>query len=254
MEFLHTLLAILWNAFTQTLGIALAFFGIMLLLGLMMYLLARFTRNLFAKSLGPRAELFITAWVGTPVHEMGHAVFCLIFGHRITKVRLFTPNSRDGSLGMVEHTYNRRNLYQRAGGFFIGAGPVIFGSLVILALLYLLVPNGHLIAGSSGRNAALLQQEGISIVQYSGMVLSEFGNLVRMLFSQTNLSSWQFWIFLYLVLAIASHMELSPPDISQMLNGLLVILMLIFAVSLFYAVFFPSAGNFLYAATPFIGS
>ncbi len=34
---------------------------------------ARFSRTTFAKSIGPKAEIFITAWIGTPIHELGHA-------------------------------------------------------------------------------------------------------------------------------------------------------------------------------------
>ena len=48
-------------------------------------------------------------------------------------MQLFRPG-RDGTLGYVEHAYNRRSLYQSVGNFFIGTGPIWFGS----ALVYLL--------------------------------------------------------------------------------------------------------------------
>lgn len=250
MEIINKIILIFWDAIVSTFDITVAYFGIMLLLGLLMYLLARYTRNLYAKTLGNRAEMYITAWIGTPVHEIGHAFFCLIFGHRITKIRLFTPNARDGSLGSVEHAYNRKNLYQRAGSFFIGAGPVIFGSLVILILLYLLIPNGNLIIDQLRLDASTLHREGITLPQYAGQVTGSFFGMLGMLFTAENMQTWQFWIFMYLVMAIAAHMELSPPDIKEMWGGLLVMIILIFAVSLVYAVFIPSARSFLYAAVP----
>ncbi len=250
MDLISKISGIILQALVSSFDILAACFGLLLLLGLLLYLLARSSRNLFAKTLGPRAELYFSAWIGTPVHELGHAFFCVIFRHRITRVRLFTPNARDGSLGSVEHSYNRKNLYQRAGSFFIGAGPVIFGALVILALLHLLLPNGQLVAGQLHTDAAILKQDGLGIWQYTGAIVSGFANVVALLFTSTNLASWQFWIFLYLVMAVASHMELSPPDIRQMLNGLWVIVVLVFLVSLVYAIFFPDVRNFLYAGVP----
>ena len=66
--------------------------------------------------------------IGTPIHELGHAVMCLLFGHKIQKLVLWQPHHTDGAFGYVKHSYNARNLYQRMGTLFIGVGlNFIFG-------------------------------------------------------------------------------------------------------------------------------
>nr|NQU91626.1 hypothetical protein [Bacteroidota bacterium] len=247
---MNWIINILWDTTVATFDIVVVCFGGLFLLGLLLYLLARYTRNLFAKTLGIRAELFISAWIGTPVHELGHAFFCVIFGHRITKIRMFDPNAGDGSLGSVEHSYNPVNFYQRAGSFFIGAGPIIFGSLVILILMYLLLPNSYSALQQFKADSSFLNLDGIGVVQYFGMISSGFSSVLRLLFSAENMGNWQFWVFLYLVMAIASHMELSPADLKGMMSGFMVILLLIFLVSLIYAIFIPGTVSFLYATVP----
>ena len=74
------------------------------------------------------------AWLGTPIHELGHALFCVIFRHRITKIEFFKPDPVSGTLGYVEHKWNRHNLWQVLGNFFIGVGPVILGCAVLFAV------------------------------------------------------------------------------------------------------------------------
>ena len=41
----------------------------------------------------------------------------------------------------VSHRYNDRNLYEKAGNFFIGIGPMISGTLFIILSFKLLLPN-----------------------------------------------------------------------------------------------------------------
>ena len=46
-------------------------------------------RTLFVRMLGGgagRGVLLATSIIGTPVHEMGHALTCLLFGHAITDI------------------------------------------------------------------------------------------------------------------------------------------------------------------------
>ena len=82
-----------------------------------------------------RGIIYATSIIGTPVHEMGHASMCVIFGHKIKKICLWNPKNRDGTLGYVEHSYNRKNLYQRLGNMFIGMGPIFSGLLFVFLVM-----------------------------------------------------------------------------------------------------------------------
>lgn len=101
-----------------------------------------FCSHLFAKLLGRGSgRVFdVTSLVGTPVHELGHAVMCPLFAHRIRRIRLWTPKPDDGVYGFVEHTYNRKNLWARLGNLFIALGPLFSGLGVMVLMLWLCFP------------------------------------------------------------------------------------------------------------------
>ncbi len=253
MDFVDKIIPFLTGSLLLTMEISLRLFGGMFVAGLLLYLLARFTRNLFAQTFGYRTEIFVTAWIGTPVHELGHAFFCLLFGHKITKIKLFSPNAKDGSLGSVEHSYNPRNIYQRIGNFFIGAGPLIFGSTIIFLLIWFLMPNGNAIINMQdfGKPSISFDQDGI--VQFFKNVWSETIAIIPLIFSGANIGLWQFWLFMYLSLAISAHIELSPPDLKLMWGGFFIILLLIFIFNVIYLLFFADYSNILLKGTALFG-
>jgi hypothetical protein len=176
--------------------------------------------------------LGLFGWLGTIIHELGHAIFCLIFRHKITKMKLFDPDPETGTLGYVQHTYEPSSLYQMAGNFFIGIGPILLGSALIYLLLYFLLglnPFSFVInTGLSGSNiyswstmAQLLQNLGTSLT-----------TLVSGIFSLNNLSSWQLYVFIYLTFTIGSSINLSPSDFKGAFKGLGIILLVIFIFNL----------------------
>jgi hypothetical protein len=77
------------------------------------------------------------------IHELSHALFCIIFGHKIQEMKLFSPEN-DGTLGYVNHSYNPKNPYQQIGNFFIGTGPIWGGVLLLYVASYFLLPEGIL--------------------------------------------------------------------------------------------------------------
>ena len=67
----------------------------------------------------------VTGFIGTPVHELSHALMCVLFGHTITKMKLVNADRRSKTLGYVEHTYYKTNLYHQIGNYFIGISPIL---------------------------------------------------------------------------------------------------------------------------------
>ncbi len=252
METVSKIWDVIWNNIVLTFGIAFSMFGLFFILGMLLYLFSRFSRTTFAKAMGPRAEVFFTAWIGAPVHELGHAFFCLIFGHKITNIKLFTPNSKDGTLGMVEHSYNKKNLYHQIGNFFIGVGPIIFGSLIILGLLYYLMPGGKQIISMLQAKSYAIHQAESGLIAYLTMIFEGLWTVGKSLFSAENIHNWQFWVFLFITMSIAGHMELSPADLKQMGVGFIFIFIIMFVITLVFNLIFSSATNVLLYTVPWI--
>ena len=154
-----------------------------------MQLLSNSIRNSLAKILGIQGYIYLTC-PGVMVHEIGHALFCVIFRHKIVEMKLFSPEE-DGTLGYVNHSYNPNSFYQRIGNFFIGTGPIWFGIVVLCFVSWMLLPNEM-----------------------------NIGNF----FSADFWGRWQSYIWLYLALTIASHIALSPPDLKGAADGGITIL------------------------------
>lgn len=207
--------------------------GLLFIFGLLLYLFARFTRITYVKSVGQKMDIIFTGWIGTPVHELGHAIFCILFRHKIVEIKLYSPNSEDGTLGYVNHSYNPNSTFQKIGNFFIGVGPIIFGALVLYAIFYYLVPN-------KSEVFVYIESQSQTLVnsvrgEYAGVLASIWGTTKATLgglFKAANFSDYKFWIFLYLAISISSHMQLSPPDIKGAKGGLISLLIFFLVLNL----------------------
>ena len=166
--------------------------------------------------------------IGTPVHELSHAAMCLVFGHKIKKIKLFGIDKRNGTLGYVQHSFNPRNLWQRIGNFFIGIAPVLAGSGVLLLLLRLFLPATFTRVLILLANTADGSLNIASFAQLGRTVLGLF----ELLFAPDRLHSWKLWVFLVLATTIAIHMDLSVADIKGGWNGLLFYVAALLAVDI----------------------
>ena len=187
-------------------------------------LLIALCRKAFCQIVGDKGTkiLLITGVVGTPIHELGHALMCIIFGHKVVEMKLYQPDSKDGTLGYVNHRYNEKNIFHQIGNFFIGIAPILCGSGVLLLLMYLLVPDVYTEVTAELQFIALLSTDFFDLSTYAGY-LDLFWEVVLDVFDFTNSANILWWIFVVLALSISSHMELSIEDIKGGLRGFIYI-------------------------------
>ena len=196
-------------AFISYLGNSLLYAISLLLMGLFSWIIIAFLFQLVSNSLrkslagifGQKGYIYLTA-PGVAVHELSHAFFCPIFRHKITKLVLFSPEE-DGTLGYVNHTYDPKSYYQRAGNFFIGTGPVWGGIFILFLLSKLLLPA--------------------EMLPFSDSHTDNFFAFLRGLLSAKLWKSWTFYLWLYIALTVGSHITLSKPDLTGAKDGLLML-------------------------------
>ena len=210
--------------------------GVFLLPGLVLAFILNYESGFVQRrallTLGRGWYLGLFGWLGTIVHELGHAIFCLIFGHKITAIKLFDPDPATGILGYVEHSYNSKSLYQLVGNFFIGVGPILLGTAIIYLLSYLLLGLNPFQLAANFNSVSSPIYSWDALAQIVQVLWTSSTSLLRDLFSWHNLSTWQLYVFIYLVFAIGSSITLSPPDIKGALKGFWIILILIFIFNL----------------------
>ena len=213
-------------------------FGFLILYGM----LISFFNNCFYSACGDKARPIVklTGYVGIPVHELSHALMCLLFGHYIKKIELFNHKKRAKILGYVEHTYYRDNPYHQLGNFFIGVSPILAGGGAILLFVRLLVPS--LFENMTGEIAKIAStlSGGFSGEFFSSLAAGA-GRITADIFSPQSLSNPLYWLCLVLVFAVAIHMETSWSDIRSGARGLLVLAVLFLAADIVLGLLFPSA-------------
>ena len=198
--------------------------GVILLCGLTVELCATVFSRLIGRGSG--AVFDLTAVIGTPVHELGHAAMCLLFAHRIERVRLWSPRARNGMYGFVEHSYNRRNLWARLGNLLIGVGPIFSGLGVTVFTLWLCFPtqwNAHLSA-----SAALLEAS-----PAPAQVLRQSLSLLASLPSAFQADWLRSLVGLLVILSVCLHIRLSWQDIKGSAGAVPLYLALCAILSLF---------------------
>ena len=188
-----------------------SFVGFVFIVGFLISILNRVFYSLTGHK---RWVVYATGFIGTPIHELSHAAMCIVFGHRITEIKLFQIGSEDGTLGYVKHSSNPRNLYQRMGQYFIGVAPIFVGSVVLyFAMMYFLPETYNKInltffklKASSG-SFALFEKFG-----------DTFLDLVRSILGEFPMSALG-WVFIILSMCIALHMNLSHADLKGAISA-----------------------------------
>ncbi len=213
-----TTLVFIKDLVIATLGQMASLFAGVFVFGLLIHFISQLTFKSLERTFGTKGVYFV-AWLGTPIHELGHALFCIIFLHRIVDIKFFKPDPVTGTLGYVSHTWNKGNPWAVLGNFFIGIGPVLLGCAVLFATFYFLIPHS-----SQVWDAIIFKVGEIGESQSFGSFWTVFQSsslsLVKIIFTLSNLATWQFWVFVYLSICVASNIRLSLSDIKGSLSGL----------------------------------
>ena len=224
-QFLNYLLNVLQATFNQLFIL----FGPLLILVVLLNLSAIFTARLSVRFWGRNLFLYGFGWLGCSVHELSHAFFALIFGHKISEVVLFEPNSNGESLGHVSHSYNKSSIYQKTGNFFIGISPLLFGGIVLF-LCVLLLYRFDVTTLSTFRisphvltDLSLLKQIGLNI--WNSLI--SFSSIV---FMGSAAVWWKSALLIYILYSVGSSMTLSKSDVGSAISGFLwlIIIFLVF--------------------------
>lgn len=230
-EIILNILGYLWNVIFSTFMQLLVLLGPLLFLAFLMNFSASKNENLSYRVFGQKVYLYVFAWLGTAIHELGHALFALLFRHKITEMELFSPNSKEGSLGHVNHSYDPNSIYQNIGNFFIGIGPVISGSLFLYIISFLLF-------GFSLSNTQQVDFHSISLTNLDGILNLFSGiyenviNYLKYIFIGEESSWWKIILLFYLLYSVGSSITLSGSDIKSGIKGFIYFLVVLFFFNL----------------------
>ncbi len=207
-------------------------FGPLLLLAFFMNFISGTNEKLSVNTIGNKAYLFLFGWLGTSIHELGHALFAIIFGHKIDEMKLFAPDPKTKTLGYVKHSYNPKNIYHQIGNFFIGIGPILMCCLALYLISFLLFRIK--INDLSSLTISTETIKSISSIKLAGLSVWEgFKTYYFEVIHGENSKWWKIVILVYCIFSIGSSITLSKSDIITFKDGLLVIIVLIVIFNLF---------------------
>ena len=81
--------------------------GVIIVIGFLLGYLESLTRMYWSRAFG-RKGFLLTAWIGVPIHELGHAIMCVLFRHKIVATQFFPTDTSQGALGYIQHQYNQK--------------------------------------------------------------------------------------------------------------------------------------------------
>lgn len=179
--------------------------GTVCLCGLIVAMCESLFKRLLGGGMG-NGVILITSIIGTPVHESGHAIMCLLFGHKISKMSLWNPKAKDGTLGYVTHSYDPHNIYHRFGNLFIALGPIFSGLAVMTLMLVIAFPQTL----SDYLSAAAVwvdNGDGSMLIWIEGM------KMIPRMFAENSVELWLKILAVLVMLSVSLHITLSPADI-----------------------------------------
>ena len=202
--------------------------GILITVGFLLGWIESVSNRWAYQALG-KPGILLTSCIGTPIHESGHALMCLLFGHKINSIKFFDMNPQDSTLGYVNHSFNKHNLYQVIGNLFISLGPIFSGTAAILFFMYMLEPNTFNALEKYVVTAPVDSNNIVDFIKWSGhSIMIVYIEILN----SGNTGSPSFWLFLLLAICTASHIALSKEDINNAITGLVVTLFVVVLINI----------------------
>ena len=103
MELVNSIFQILLTSVIQLFSLI----GVIIVIGFLLGYLESLTRMYWSRAFG-RKGFLLTAWIGVPIHELGHAIMCVLFRHKIVATQFFPTDTSQGALGYIQHQYNQK--------------------------------------------------------------------------------------------------------------------------------------------------
>ncbi len=215
-------------AIQNTANLIFGIIGPCIVLIILIYVFARLLNQATQTALG--RVYCVLYFPGCVIHELSHAFFALIFGHKITKIVLvpsvFDPQPR------VEHRFNPRNIIHMIGAFFISTGPIIVSSALIYLLVRFLL-DGDIFAPISEMNFSVnLIESEREILQLLTSLFDGTKKVIANLINPENFLNWRFYIVFYAGAVLGTAAELSWEDIKFGFFGFLFLLLIMFVLNL----------------------
>jgi hypothetical protein len=236
---------ILVNTLKLTLIQITLLFGLTGLIAVALFLLQRMIFLSFFETIGWKG-VYITGWIGTPIHEFGHALFCIIFRHQIKEVSLFKPDKSSGVLGYVIHTYNPKSMYQSIGNFFIGIAPLLVGSVILYLIFDTFFPN---LATEGVKTKIDFDHLNSSIPNLLKEVYNKIGDNFNLISHTLLKPTFLSIVLLYIMTSISAHIAPSHTDLKNALPGFAMLVALIFFINLIFSFINLNSSVFLNSIT-----
>lgn len=158
---------------------------------------SRLQNDLVMRHLGRRLYMLLM-WPGVCVHELSHAVGCLLTRTRIVEINLFGPRQQGRLLvlGYVSHEEARHGWQQ----VLIGVAPFFGGTSVLYALVWAAFPGA---ASQLGSTASL------------GLEPAQYWHWLSLFVAHLGEASFGWWQALatYLLFSVAAHLAPSSKDL-----------------------------------------
>lgn len=196
------------------------------------YLVYLCNKTFYGQLGNSRTVCLATGIIGTPIHELSHALLCIVFGHRITEMKLFQIDDASGTLGYVNHSYNPKNWYHKIGNYFIGVAPLFGGSIFLYLIMTYFAPDAYEFMNTVVSEIMSIYNGKLGISLFPVIFKTVIATLGVIFTENFGINTV---IFIVIAFCVALHMNLSTADIKSSIAPLPLLAIVLFIVNLVLA-------------------